>query len=48
MNKKVIGYIFSEKKLCEDEKFFMQAAEKKSVELIMFNLLDEFKEEKIK
>jgi len=48
MNKKVIGYIFSEKKLCEDEKFFMQAAEEKSVELIMFNLLDEFNEEKIK
>ncbi len=48
MNKKVIGYIFSEKKLGTDEKLFIQAARKKNVELVMLNLLKEFDENLLK
>lgn len=52
MKRCVIGYIFSEPCLKEDEKAFICAAKKKNVELVFFNLAKDFDdkiiEEKIK
>lgn len=42
MKKVKIGYIYSEKFLKKDEKFFLKQAKKKNVDLIMINLLKGF------
>lgn len=38
MKKKVIGFIFSGKKIGKDEKIFLKLAKKKNIELIMINI----------
>ena len=52
MKKFVLGYIFSERKMGNEEKIFIKLCKKKNIELVMFNILkkiDEFElEEKAK
>jgi len=45
MKKIVIGYIFNEANLEKDEKFFLKAARKKNVDLVMINTAKDLKEE---
>jgi len=47
MRKPIIGYIFCEKKPKEDEKAFLKIAKRKKIELILFNLEEDFDDKKI-
>lgn len=40
----VIGYIYSERKLKEDEKIFLKLSKKKNIELVMFNIIGKIDE----
>jgi ribosomal protein S6--L-glutamate ligase len=47
MKSKVIGYIFCERNLGKDEKFFLKEAKKRNINLIMFNLLKKMNQKDI-
>ena len=47
MKKIVIGYIYNEQGLGEDEKLFIKVAKKKGIELVFFNIEDELNEREI-
>jgi len=47
MKRLVIGYIFFNRKLGKDEKFFIKEAKKKKIDLILINLEEEIDEKKI-
>jgi len=47
MKKVVIGYIYNEQNLGEDEKLFLKVAKKKGIELVFFNIEDELNEREI-
>ncbi|MBI2110332.1 hypothetical protein HYT51_00950, partial [Candidatus Woesearchaeota archaeon] len=47
MKKVVIGYVYNEQSLGEDEKLFIKVAKKKGIELVFFNIEDELNEREI-
>jgi RimK family alpha-L-glutamate ligase len=47
MKKLVIGYVFSGRKLGDDEKIFLKLAKKKKIELLIFNIFKDFDEKEL-
>lgn len=47
MKKPVIGYIFYERNLKEEDKLFLKLAKKKNIELVLFNIAKEIDDEEI-
>lgn len=47
MKKKVIGYIFCNRKNGKDEKAFLKIAKKKNIELVLFNISKDYNEDEV-